>query len=155
MERGRALVVAVNKWDGLDTNQRQQIKSDLERKLSFVNFSKIHYISALHGTGVGNLFDVIVRTYKSATRSFSTSELMDILTHAVASHQPPIVRGRRIKLRYAHQGGKNPPVVVIHGNQTEDVPESYQRYLENIFTRLLKLEGTPLRIEFRTGKTGS
>ena len=151
LDEGRALVIAVNKWDGLDSSERERVKYELGRKLQFVDFAKLFFISALHGTGVGDLFKPINKAYMSATRQFSTSELTRILERAVEDHQPPLVRGRRIKLRYAHQGGRNPPTIVIHGNQTKDVPDAYKRYLQNTYRKALKLEGTPVRIEFKTG----
>jgi len=150
-EKGRALVLAVNKWDGLEPHERRMVKDQLDRKLPFLGFASVRFISALHGTGVGELFPLVRRAYASAMRELSTSQLTEILERVVAAHQPPLVRGRRIKLRYAHQGGRNPPLIVIHGNQTESVPETYRRYLENAFLKALKLTGTPVRIEFRTG----
>lgn len=151
LDEGRALVIAVNKWDGLEPSDRERVKYELERKLQFVDFAKLFFISALHGTGVGDLFKPIHKAYISATRHFSTPELTRILEKAVDTHQPPLVRGRRIKLRYAHQGGRNPPTIVIHGNQTKDVPDAYRRFLQNAFRKALKLEGTPVRIDFKTG----
>jgi len=151
LEAGRALVVAVNKWDGLERDQRDWIRHELELKLPFLGFAEVHFISALHGTNVGHLFDSIVTAYTSATRALSTANLTRLLHDLVEAHPPPLVRGRRIKLRFAHQGGKNPPVIVIHGNQTGAVPDSYRRYLINGFIKNLKLEGTPVRLEFRTG----
>jgi len=151
-EKGRAVVIAVNKWDGLDTHAREQIRTQLNLKIPFLGFASTLFISALHGTGVGELFPLVNAAYASAMRELSTPELTKILERAVHEHQPPLVKGRRIKLRYAHQGGRNPPVIVIHGNQTERVPETYRRYLENTFRASLKLTGTPVRIEFRTGK---
>ncbi len=151
LDEGRALVIAVNKWDGLEADERERVKYELGRKLQFVDFAKLFFISALHGTGVGDLFKPIQKAYVSATRHFSTPELSRILEKAVDNHQPPLVRGRRIKLRYAHQGGRNPPMIVIHGNQTKDVPDAYRRYLQNTFRKVLKLEGTPVRIDFKTG----
>ena len=150
-EKGRALIVAVNKWDGLDPHTRRQVRNQLELKLPFLGFASTLYISALHGTAVGELFGEINQAHASAMRDLPTPELTDILEQVVQAHQPPMVRGRRIKLRYAHQGGRNPPVIVIHGNQTERVPQTYQRYLVNAFRAGLKLSGTPIRIEFRTG----
>lgn len=152
IEKGRSLIIAVNKWDGLDADKRAIIKSEIDRKLAFVSFSEIHFISALHGTGVGELYDSILQAYQSATRTLSTNELTQMLEHAVTVHQPPLVHGRRIKLRYAHQGGRNPPVIVIHGNQADAVTKTYRRYLEKTFIDLLKLKGTPLRLEFKKGK---
>jgi GTP-binding protein len=150
-EKGRALVIAINKWDGLDKHQRNGIKDQLDRKLMFLEFAATGLISALHGTGVGELFPQITSAYASAMRELPTPELTNILEQAVQQHQPPLVHGRRIKLRYAHQGGRNPPVIVIHGNQTERVPEPYKRYLASSFRSAMKLSGTPVRIEFRTG----
>lgn len=151
MDTGRALVVAVNKWDGLAVGARDDIKRELEFKLPFIDFARVHFISALHGSGVGNLFDSVLRAYASAMRKFSTPELTRLLESLVVQHQPPLVHGRRIKLRYAHQGGVNPPVIVIHGNQTERVPDAYRRYLINAFRKYFQLEGTPVRVEFKTG----
>ncbi len=150
IEAGRALVVALNKWDGLEDGHKSYVKSELERRLRFVDFADIHFISALHGTGVGNLYKSIEQAYQSATDKFSTNFLTRILQDAVREHQPPMINGRRIKLRYAHPGGHNPPVIVIHGNQTEDVPGHYLKYLEKTYRRVLDLHGTPIRIEFRT-----
>jgi GTPase len=151
IERGRALVVAINKWDGLEPEQRDQIKTQFERKLAFLDFAKMHLVSALHGSGVGLLLDEVERAYANATRNLSTPELTRLLEAAVQQHQPPLVHGRRIKLRYAHQGGRNPPVIVIHGNQTESLPDTYRRYLINRFRRELNLLGTPLRLELKSG----
>lgn len=151
IDKGRALIVAVNKWDGLASEQREQIKTDISRRLDFLSFTSIEFISALHGTGVGNLFDLANRAYDSAMIDMATPELTRMLEYAVIQHQPPLVRGRRIKMRYAHQGGSNPPVIVIHGNQVERVPDTYKRYLSNFFQRELKLFGTPVRIDFKRG----
>ncbi|HCD57284.1 MAG TPA: ribosome biogenesis GTPase Der, partial [Halieaceae bacterium] len=121
------------------------------RRLIFADYADTHFISALHGTGVGHLYKSILGAHSSATRKLNTNQLTRILEGAVFDHAPPMVNGRRIKLRYAHPGGQNPPLIVIHGNQTGSVPNSYQRYLEKVFRRELKLSGTPVRIEFRTG----
>ncbi len=152
VDAGRALVVAVNKWDHLDPDLRVKIRETLKRRLSFIPWAKIHYISALHGTGVGDLYGSIKEAYSAATTKLSTNVLTRILEDAVADHQPPLVRGRRIKLRYAHQGGMNPPRIIVHGNQTKDVPEAYRRYLENIYRRVLQINGSPVRIEFKSGE---
>ncbi len=151
LDAGRSLVIAVNKWDGLDPAEKERVKYELGRRLQFVEFASVHFISALHGTGVGDLFKPVLNAYRCATRHFPTPELTSILEQAVHDHQPPLVRGRRIKLRYAHQGGRNPPVIVIHGNQTKDVPVAYRRYLANVYRKALRLEGTPVRIDFKTG----
>lgn len=152
MDAGRAMVLAVNKWDGLSAEHRHQVKVSLERKLHFIDYVKIHFISALHGTGVGHLYKSIQRAHESAQVSVSPSRLTRILEGAVHQHQPPLVQGRRIKLRYAHLGGNAPPVIVIHGNQTQKVPKAYTRYLENVYRKVLKLEGTPIQIEYRAGQ---
>ncbi|MCJ8169193.1 ribosome biogenesis GTPase Der [Atopomonas sediminilitoris] len=152
LESGRSLVVALNKWDGLEESHKQYVKTELERRLMFVNFADIHFISALHGSNVGNLYGSVKQAYESATRRYPTNKLTQILEDALKMHQPPLVNGRRIKLRYAHLGGVNPPILVIHGNQVDSVPRSYTRYLENTFRRVLKLIGTPIRIEYKGGE---
>ena len=152
LESGRALVVAINKWDGLDAESRQQIRTQFARKLGFLDFATLLTVSALHGSGVGLLLDEVNRAYANATKVLPTPEVTRLLEAAVQEHQPPLVHGRRIKLRYAHQGGRNPPIIVVHGNQTDDVPEAYRRYLINRFRRELDLAGTPLRIEFKSGE---
>ncbi|GAB3278630.1 ribosome biogenesis GTPase Der [Parahaliea aestuarii] len=152
IEAGRGLVLVVNKWDGIESHQREWMKTELQRRLQFADYAETHFISALHGTGVGHLYKSINAAHDSATRKLNTNALTRILEGAVFDHPPPLVNGRRIKLRYAHAGGQNPPLIVIHGNQTGKVPASYQRYLEKIFRRKLELTGTPVRIEFRTGE---
>ena len=149
LESGRALIIAVNKWDGLSNEQRAQVKKDLDRRLQFVPFAKLIFISALHGTGVGNLFALIQQAYRSATQSLTTSRLTRLLEQAVNAHQPPLSRGRTVKLRYAHPGGYNPPVILIHGQHASFLQESYRRYLENFYRKALKIIGSPIRIEFR------
>ncbi len=151
LDAGRAMVIAINKWDGLEKNARERIKAELDRRLPFLDFAEMHFISALHGSGVGHLFEAVGAAYAAATRKLSTPELTRVLEAAVIQHQPPLVRGRRIKLRYAHQGGRNPPLIVIHGNQTEAVPGAYKRYLMNTFRKAFKLYGTPVRLEFKSG----
>ncbi len=152
IESGRALVVALNKWDGMDPDDRVWVKSELDRRLRFIDFADVHFISALHGTGVGHLYDSIHKAYESATHSMSTSRLTRILEDAISEHPLPLVRGRRIKLRYAHTGGHNPPIIVIHGNQVKDIPGHYVRYLEKKFRDVLGLHGTPVKLEFRSGE---
>ncbi|CAE6897332.1 MULTISPECIES: ribosome biogenesis GTPase Der [Pseudomonas] len=152
LESGRALVIALNKWDGMDASERDYVKVELQRRLFFVDFADIHFISALHGTGVGHLYKSVQASFQSAITRWPTSRLTQILEDAVREHQPPLVNGRRIKLRYAHLGGANPPIIVIHGNQVEAVPRSYSRYLENTYRRVLKLVGTPIRIEYKGGE---
>ena len=149
VESGKALVIAVNKWDGLDEDHKEHIREALMRRLHFVQFAKIRFISALHGSGVGSLFKDITEAYASATQLLSTPKLTRLLSELTTQHTPPLVNGRRIKLRYAHAGGHNPPVVVIHGNQLAALPDSYKRYLIKSFTAQLGLIGTPLKLEFK------
>lgn len=151
LDTGRALVIALNKWDGMDGEQKQQVKDQVQRRLEFAAFARFHFISALHGSGVGELYQSINEAYECAMAKWPTSKLTRLLEDIVADHQPPQVAGRRIKLRYAHQGGSNPPLIVVHGNQTDQLPHSYQRYLQNKFTKVLKIRGTPVRFEFKTG----
>jgi len=150
IDTGRALVIALNKWDGMDLEQKEKAKSDIRRRLGFADFAKIHFISAKYGTGVGDLYPSIEAAYDSARRELPTNRLTLILQQAVEDHSPPSINNRRIKLRYAHAGGHNPPVVVIHGKQTDKLPQSYVRYLEKTFRKALKLEGTPVRILLRS-----
>jgi GTPase len=150
IKAGRAVVIAINKCDHLPTQSKQQIKRAIDRRLIFADFARIHYISALHGTGVGDLFQSIDEAYRAANREMTSSQLTQILQQLVAKHQPPLVSGRRIKLRYAHPGGHNPPIIVIHGKQTSSLPPSYQKYLINGFRKALKLVGTPLQVTFHT-----
>jgi GTPase len=149
LECGKALVIAINKWDGMSEEAREHAKNTIDRQLDFVKFARIHFISALHGSGVGNLFESIDEAYESATRKLSTPEITRLLQKAIEQHQPPLVKGRRVKMRYAHPGGHNPPVIVVHGNQLDALPESYRRYLSGFFQQKLKLYGTPVRIEYK------
>ncbi|GHC16317.1 ribosome biogenesis GTPase Der [Aidingimonas halophila] len=152
LNSGRALVLAVNKWDGLEQEARERMRTEIKRRLGFADYADLHFISALHGTGVGDLYPSIERAFASAHHHWSTNRLTTILQDAVSEHQPPMVRGRRIKLRMAHQGGSNPPIIVVHGNQTDALPEAYKRFLTNTFRKVLKVRGTPMRFEFRTGQ---
>lgn len=149
LEAGRSLVLAVNKWDGIDEEVKDRIKSELDRRLGFIDFARIHFISALHGTGVGHLYESVEEAFDSATKRISTSMVTKILDMAIFDHQPPMHNGRRIKLKYAHAGGYNPPIIVIHGNQAKHLPPSYKRYLMNYYRKSLKIMGTPIKIEFR------
>ncbi|MCC5855674.1 MAG: ribosome biogenesis GTPase Der [Idiomarina sp.] len=151
LNAGRSVVIAVNKWDGLESDAKQWVKDELDRRLGFVDFARTHFISALHGTNVGHLFTSVKEAYASATHRVSTAQLTRIMESAQEEHQPPLVRGRRVKLKYAHAGGYNPPRIVVHGNQVKDLPESYKRFLMNYFRKSLKLMGTPVKIEFREG----
>jgi GTPase len=152
LQAGRSLLIAVNKWDGLDGRHREQVKAELDRRLEFAPWARVHFISALHGTGVGDLFALIERAWESAFTRIPTNKLTAMLEQLVAANQPPQVGRHRAKLRYAHIGGTNPPRIIIHGNALESLPDSYRRYLENRFRELLKLEGTPLKVEFKSGE---
>ncbi|MFS1538478.1 MAG: ribosome biogenesis GTPase Der [Candidatus Phlomobacter fragariae] len=151
LNAGRSLVIVVNKWDGMSQEDRQSVKDMLDLRLGFIDFSKVHFISALHGNGVVNLFESIHEAYESATRRVGTALLTRIMKMAEEEHQPSLIRGRRVKMKYAHAGGYNPPIVVIHGNQVADLPDSYKRYLMNYFRRTLQVMGTPIRIQFKEG----
>jgi GTP-binding protein len=151
LQAGRALVLAVNKWDGLDDYRRDTAKREIERKLYFLNFAKQHFISALKGSGLPGVLKSVDEAYAAAMAKLPTPKLTRVLMAAVEKQQPP--RGRfRPKLRYAHQGGSNPPLIVIHGSALDAVPDSYKRYLEHVFCEAFHLQGTPLRIEFKAGK---
>ncbi|MCS6763923.1 MAG: ribosome biogenesis GTPase Der [Candidatus Protistobacter heckmanni] len=152
VESGRALVVAVNKWDGLEVYARDRIKFELERKLKFLGFAKLHYISALKFTGIGALMHSVDEAYAAAMAKLPTPKLTRVLLEAVEFQQPRRSGVSRPKLRYAHQGGSNPPIIVIHGNALSGVTDTYKRYLEGRFRDAFQLTGTPLRIELRTGK---
>jgi GTP-binding protein len=149
-ERGRGLIIAVNKWDNIPMDKRDEIRAGLDLRLPFLDFAPVHFISALHGSGVGDLMKAVDRAYAAAMRDLPTPELTRVLELAVQQHQPPLVRGRRIKLKFAHQGGRNPPIIVVHGNQVQHVPDAYRRYLANVFRKHFRLEGTPVRVEFRS-----
>ena len=151
LNAGRSLVIVVNKWDGLDQDVKDRVKSELDRRLDFIDFARVHFISALHGSGVGNLFDSVREAYACATQKMTTSMLTRILQMATDEHQPPMMSGRRIKLKYAHPGGYNPPIIVVHGNQIERLPDSYKRYLSNYYRRSLKIIGSPIRLLFQEG----
>ncbi len=152
LETGRALVVGVNKWDGLTSDKRDEIKIDLERKLSFLSFAKFHFISALKSTGISPLMKSIDAAYVAAMADLTTPKLTRALIEAVEHQQPRRKGSIRPKLRYAHQGGQNPPIVIIHGNALNFVEDNYKRYLEKHFRETFSLTGTPLRIEFRSSK---
>ncbi len=151
VERGRAITIGVNKWDNLESAQRRQVEAQIDRKLEFVAFARITYLSALHGSGIDDVLAAALNAYDAAGLALPTPRLNAILERAMIAHSPPLVAGRRIRLRYAHQGGRHPPIIVIHGNRAERLPGHYQRYLVNFFRRTLKLEGAPLRLEFKSG----
>ena len=151
IERGRALTIGVNKWDGIAASHRRQVEAEVDRKLEFAGFARVNYISALHGSGIDSVINAALITYEAAGREFSTPLLNQILERALTVHPPQLVGGRRIRLRYAHQGGRHPPILVIHGNRTERLPANYRRYLVNTFRKTLRLEGVPLRLELKSG----
>jgi len=152
MDSGKPLIVAVNKWDHLGMDQRETIKKQLDRKLAFIDYACIHFISALHGSGVGKLFVTIDKIGRNITIQVKSSRVTELLEAAVAAHSPPLVKGRRIKLRYAHIGGHSPLRIIVHGNQTESVPANYVRYLSSFYRNRLGLVGTPVMIEFKHGE---
>lgn len=150
LNAGRAMVIAVNKWDGMSASDKDNLKEEINRRLVFLkDYVDIHFISALHGTNVGHLFASLKNAYKSATKKISTSELTQVLRMATQDHVPPMSGKSRIKLKYAHTGGHNPPVIVIHGNQVNNLPGSYKRYLEKFFREAFNLVGTPISFEFK------
>ena len=150
VDAGRALVIAVNKWDGMTADDKEDVKHAVQSRLGFVSFARVHFISALHGSGVGDLYRSVDEAYDCAFTKWSTNKLTTLLEDVVAEHQPPLVHGHRVKLRYAHLGGSNPPLFIVHGNRTDALPKAYKRYLENKFIKMLKIRGTPVRFEFKT-----
>jgi GTP-binding protein len=151
-ERGKGLVLAVNKWDGLESAARTRVREAIDFKLPFLDFMPVHTISALHGSGLAELMKDVQAVYAASRRELKTPELTRVLEKAVFDHNPPAVIGRRIKLRYAHLGGRMPLTIVVHGNQTDKLPDSYRRYLINEFRRAFELKGLPLRVAFKTGE---
>jgi len=149
-ERGRALVLAVNKWDGMSNHERRFVEREVDRKLDFVPYASQHYISALHGSGIAEIVKAALVGYKNAGAELATPRLTRVLEDATQVNPPPLVRSRQVRLRYAHQGGRYPPVIVVHGTQAQRLPDHYKRYLENAFREALKLKGTPVRVELRT-----
>lgn len=151
VDAGRAVVMVVNKWDGLTPEHREKVKAEIDRRLQFAPWLRRHTISALHGTGVGDLYDFIHKAYDSAFLKMNTAQMTRMLEHIVSQRSLPMIGRSRLRLRYAHLGGSNPPRIIIHGNHEKRIPDDYRRYLENSFRNLLKMEGTPVRVEFRTG----
>ena len=151
LQQGRALVIAMNKWDGMDDYDRKQMLSEMDRRLQYVTWARQIRLSALHGSGLKELIKAVREAWKSATINMPTPELTRILEKAWEAHQPPMSQGRASRLRFAHSGGSLPPRIIIHGNRTDAIPASYKRYLENVYIKHFKLRGTPLRIDFRSG----
>jgi GTP-binding protein len=152
IEAGRALVLAVNKWDAVDDYRRERVKQDIARKLNFLGFARVHYVSALAGQGIAGILASVDKAYAAAMTKLPTPKLTRVLQLAVQKQAPPRRGVSRPKLRYAHQGGSNPPIIVIHGNALDQVPDSYTRYLEKVFLEAFRLQGTPLRIQYKTTK---
>ena len=152
LEAGRALVLAVNKWEAIDSGTREMVKRTVSRKLTFLSFARLHFISALEGQGIGGLMKSVDAAYAAAMAKLPTPKLTRALIKAVTKQEPPRAGYGRPKLRYAHQGGSNPPRIIIHGTQLDHVPESYRRYLERFFREAFQLQGTPLRVELKTGR---
>jgi len=151
LQQGRALVIVLNKWDGMEDYDRKQVLSEMDRRLQFVPWARRIRMSALHGSGLKELYAAVKEAWRSATIDMPTPELTRVLIKAFEAHQPPMSQGRTPRLRFAHGGGSCPPRIIIHGNRTDAVPASYKRYLENVFIRHFKLRGTPLQIDFRSG----
>ena len=151
VDRGRALVIGVNKWDGLTMGQRRRTESQVDRQIDFVPFARVVYLSALHGNRIAEVIRSAFTAYEAAGAGFATSRLNAVLEQAIEAHPPPIVRGRQVRLRYAHQGGRYPPLIVVHGSQAARLPAHYRRYLENSFREALGLDGTPVRVELKSG----
>lgn len=149
VETGRALVIAFNKWDGMEAESRQWLKREIGRRLGFVDYAPMHFISAMHGTGVGDLYDSILAARESSGKTVPTNTLTRMLEQIVDANPPPLAQGRRIRLRYAHLGGHNPPLIVIHGKQLDKLPGHYRRYLQNGFREKLELTGVTVKIELR------
>lgn len=149
-ERGRAMVLAVNKWDSLSTGRRREVRKLIDYRLPFLDYVPVHTVSALHGSGLRELMNDVVAAYLASNSNISTPELNRVLVAAVARHPPHAVLGRRIKLRYAHQCGCDPLTIMIHGNQTEKIKDTYKSYLANVFRRAFKLSGVPIKLEFKT-----
>jgi GTPase len=150
IEAGKGLIIAFNKWDGMDQYDKDQIKSELSRKCVFVEWARRYFISALHGTGVGKLYRAVDEAYASANKDVSTADITRVLQQATTDHQPPLVSGRRVKLRYGHVGGHHPLTFILHGKQLSRLPGSYQRYLSNYFRTSFDLKGVPVVIRYRT-----
>ncbi len=149
LESGKALVVAINKWDNMSEEAKEETKKSVSRRLHFLSAIRLEYISALHGTGVGKLWDEVDEAHEAAHKKFSTSYLTELLEQAIEAYTPPLVRGRRVKLRYAHTGGHNPPLIVIHGSGAKDLPDSYKRYLAGYYQKRLGLMGTPVEVKMK------
>jgi GTP-binding protein len=152
LEAGRALVVAINKWDRLEEDEREIVKQDIQRKLQFLKFAEFQYVSALKKKGLTEILKSVDEAYRGAFIKMSTPKLTRALIDTLQQHQPPISKGIRPKLRYAHQGGSNPPVIVIHGNHVNAIKDSYMRFLEGAFRQAFQIIGTPLRVQFKQGE---
>jgi GTP-binding protein len=152
LDAGRGLIIALNKWDGLERHERTAVERELDRRLDYVPFAPRVPISALHGSGLGELIKLVRKVHRSSYLEFTPSEITEVLQQAMDKVQPPLVKGRAAKFRYAHQGGRNPPRIIVHGNRLDTLPESYKRYLEHFVRDRYKLVGVPIRLEFRASK---
>ena len=152
LEAGKSLVIAINKWDSISSYEKDKIKSDIDQKLPFVNFAEKVFISAFKKTGLKTLMKSVFKAYESSSRKFSTPEINEVLANAIQNHQPKIIKGIRPKLKFAHQGGLNPPTVIVHGNHLNEIRKDYIRYLETYYRKAFNLIGTPLRVELKSGK---
>ena len=152
LDTGRALVVGINKWDGLKDEERDWIKREIDRKLQFLDFAEFHYISALKKKGLTELFRSVDTAFKAAFAKLATPQITRVLEEALQQHQPPISKGVRPKMRYAHQGGSNPPIIVIHGSHLDGVKDAYTRFLQKTFRKAFQLSGTPLRVQYKQGE---
>ncbi len=152
LQAGKSLVIAVNKWDGMEQEDKERVRGELQRRLVFADFAEMFFISALHGSNVGHLLDAVNDAYDSSMKTLNTPDLTRLLEEAIVKHQPPMIQGRRIKLRYAHTGGHNPPIIVIHGNQVKHIPDSYKRYLMKFYRKALKMVGTPIHLVFKSSE---
>lgn len=150
VEAGTAVVIAVNKWDRLKIEEYNNVRNVIDQRILFVNFARRYFISALRGTGVSRLYRSIQESYQSTQQELPTAQLTRALKEAVEGHEPPLIQGRRIRLRYAHLGGRHPLTIVIHGKQTKLLPQSYSRYLANYFRKTFNFIGVPIHIKLKT-----
>ena len=152
LESGKSIVIAINKWDSVSAYEKEKIQNEIDQKLPFVNFAEKVFVSALKGSGLKLLMNSVIKAFKSSSLKFSTPQINEVLSNAIQTHQPKIIKGIRPKLKFAHQGGLNPPTVIIHGNHLKEISKDYIRYLETFFRKAFELVGTPLRVELKSGR---
>jgi GTP-binding protein len=152
LESGKSIVIALNKWDSVSAYEKEKIQNEIDQKLPFVNFAEKVFVSALKGSGLKLLMNSVIKAFKSSSLKFSTPQINEVLSNAIQTHQPKIIKGIRPKLKFAHQGGLNPPTIIIHGNHLKEISKDYIRYLETFFRKAFELVGTPLRVELKSGK---